>query len=150
MRALRRPSPSPRAPRLLLLIMAAVLLAITQPAEAKKRDHTPPTFAGLNSAITCIPGPIGGGRTTSYHLSWDPATDKVTPSGAIVYDIYQATTAGGEDFSAPTYTTPPGATSFDTPELSTDQRFYFVVRARDQAGNRDSNTVERSGENLCV
>jgi hypothetical protein len=130
--------------------MAAVLLAITLPAEAKKRDLRPPTFDGLNSAITCIPGPIGGGRTTSYHLSWDPATDKVTPSDAIVYDIYQATTAGGEDFSAPTYATPPGARSFDTPELPTDQLFYFVVRARDQAGNRDSNTVERLGVNLCV
>jgi hypothetical protein len=148
--ALKRLPPSSRAPRFLLLVMAAVLLAITSPAEAKRKDHTPPTFAGLNSAITCIPGPIGGGRTTSYHLSWDPATDKVTPSSAIVYDVYQATTAGGEDFSAPTYTTPPGATSFDTPELPTDTSFYFVVRARDQAGNRDSNTVERLGENLCV
>jgi hypothetical protein len=147
---LKRLSPSSSGPRLLLLIMAAVLLAIASPAEAKKKDHTPPTFAGLNSAVTCIPGPIGGGRTTSYHLSWDPATDNATPSSAIVYDIYQATSAGGEDFSAPTYTTRPGATSFDTPELATDQLFYFVVRARDQAGNRDSNTVERQGVNLCV
>jgi hypothetical protein len=83
-------------------------------------------------------------------LSWDPARDNQTPTSEIVYDIYQATTAGGEDFSTPTYTTAPGATSFDTPELTTDEVFYFVVRARDQAGNRDSNTVERQGVNLCV
>ena len=114
------------------------------------KDHTPPTFAGLKSATTCIPGPIGGGRTTSYHLSWDPATDDVTPSSEIVYDVYQATTSGGENFATPTYTTPPGATSFDTPQLPTDKYFYFVVRARDQAGNRDSNLVEREGANLCV
>jgi len=113
-------------------------------------DSTPPTFAGLKSATTCIPGPVGGGRTTSYHLSWDPATDDVTPSSKIVYDVYQATTPGGEDFSAPTYTTAAGATSFDTPPLPTDEQFYFVVRARDEAGNRDSNKVERAGENLCV
>ena len=115
-----------------------------------KRDTIPPTFAGLKAAITCIPGPIGGGRTASYHLSWDPATDNRTPSGQIVYDVYQATAPGGEDFSMPTYTTPAGATSFDTPPLPTDQTFYFVVRARDKAGNRDSNKVERQGQNLCV
>jgi hypothetical protein len=142
--------PSAGAIVVLLLLVAAVLLIIAPPIEAKRRDHTPPTFAGLKSATTCIPGPIGGGRTTSYHLSWDPATDNVTPPNRIVYDVYQATTPGGEDFSTPTYTTPAGATSFDTPPLATDKSFYFVVRARDQAGNRDSNTVERQGQNLCV
>jgi hypothetical protein len=134
----------------LLLLVAAVLLVFMPPVEAKRKDHIPPTFAGLNSATTCIPGPIGGGRTTSYHLTWDPATDNVTPSNRIVYDVYQATAPGGEDFSAATYTTPAGATSFDTPPLPTGKSFYFVVRARDQAGNRDSNTVERQGQNLCV
>jgi hypothetical protein len=90
------------------------------------------------------------GRTTRYRLRWDPATDNVTPSSKIVYDVYQARRSGGEDFSKPTHTTPPGATSFTTPLLPADKRFYFVVRARDQAGNRDSNTVERQGVNLCV
>jgi hypothetical protein len=132
-----------------LLLSVAALSLSAGPALAK-RDTTPPTFAGLKSATTCIPGPIGGGRTTSYHLSWDPARDNRTPPGQIVYDVYQATTAGGEDFSAPTYTTAPGATSFDTPQLPTDQTFYFVVRARDRAGNSDSNMVERQGVNLCV
>jgi len=135
---------------LLLLLAAAVSLIISSPAEAKRADNTPPSFAGLKSATTCIPGPVGGGRTTSYNLSWDPATDNVSPSRRIVYDVYQAETSGGEDFSAPTYTTLAGATSFATPPLSTDKHFYFVVRARDQAGNSDSNTVEREGQNLCV
>jgi hypothetical protein len=44
----------------------------------------------------------------------------------------------------------PGATSFVTPPLPADKAAYFVVRARDKAGNRDSNTVEREGQNLCV
>src|SRR6266576_1637782 len=122
------------------LLVATVLLSAC-PAAVAKKDTIPPTFAGLKSATTCIPGPIGGGRTTSYHLSWDPATDNRTPSSQIVYDIYQATTSGGEDFSAPTYTTAAGATSFDTPPLPTDRTFYFVVRARDRAGNSDSNKV---------
>jgi hypothetical protein len=57
---------------------------------------------------------------------------------------------GGEDFSAPTYATARGATTFDTPLLPTDESFYFVVRARDRVGNEESNTVEQEGQNLCV
>jgi hypothetical protein len=97
---------------------------------------TPPSFAGLKSATTCIPGPGGRGRTASYNLSWDPATDDVSPSKKIVYDVYEANTSGGEDFSKPAYTTSAGATSFTTPPLTTDKYFYFVVRARDEAGQQ--------------
>jgi hypothetical protein len=96
---------------------------------AARRDVTPPLFDGLQSATTCSPGPIGGG-SSSYRLSWAAATDNRTPSTQIVYDVYQAGTAGGEDFSSPTYTTP--------------------VRARDRSGNSDANRVERQGVNLCV
>jgi hypothetical protein len=112
-------------------------------------DTRPPSFAGLSSAITCIPGPIGAGRTTSYQLAWTPAVDNFTPSGKIIYYVYQAKAPAMEDFASPTYVTPAGASSFSTPPLPTDQDFYFVVRAVDQAGNIDSNKVERHGENLC-
>lgn len=145
----RRRRLTPSVVALSVPLVVTVALSAGSPAFAKK-DTTPPTFAGLNTAATCIPGPIGGGRTTSYRLSWEPATDNRTPLSQIVYDVYQATAAGGEDFSVPTYTTRPGATSFDTPQLSTEQTFYFVVRARDRAGNSDSNKVERQGVNLCV
>ena len=146
-----RPRPSAAFVSLRLLVVAvAALLVASAPAQARWKDHTPPVFAGLKSATTCIPGPIGPGTTSSYHLSWDPATDNVTPSRKIVYEVYQAATAGSEDFSMPTYTTVRGVTSFDTPQLPTDKYFYFVVRARDRAGNEDSNTIEREGQNLCV
>jgi hypothetical protein len=131
-----------------VLLVATIALSAGSPAFAKK-ETTPPTFAGLASATTCIPGP-GGGTTASYRLSWEPATDNRTPVSQIVYDVYQATAAGGEDFSVPTYTTRPGASSFETPQLPTEQTFYFAVRARDKSGNSDSNKVERRGENLCV
>lgn len=107
-----------------------------------------PTFTGLKEATTCIAGP--GLYPTSYHLSWEPATDSITPSGEIVYEIYQATKPEAEDFSKPTYTTAPGATSFDTPKLANEtSSFYFVVRARDTAGNEDTNTIEKQGQDLC-
>src|SRR5436309_12946187 len=120
---------------ILVLLVGAVILAASPAADAKRRDHTPPTFAGLKSATTCVPGPIGGGRTTSYTLRWDAATDNVSPSSTIVYLVYQANLPGSEDFSTPNYTTAAGATSFATPPLPADKAVYFVVRARDPAGN---------------
>jgi len=132
------------------LLIVAVFLVASPTAGAKRRDHTPPTFADLKSATMCAPGPIGGGRTTSYTLRWDVATDNVSPSSTIGYLVYQANAPGSEDFSTPTYTTAAGATSFATPPLPADKPVYFVVRAQDQAGNIDRNTVERQGQNLCV
>jgi CARDB len=113
-------------------------------------DATPPTFAGLQAATTCIPGPIGGDRKSVYRLRWSAAADDVTPQRDIVYDVYQATAPGRQSFSTPTYTTAGGATAFDTPQLPSIETYYFVVRARDEAGNRDSNRVERAGMNLCL
>ncbi len=113
-------------------------------------DQTPPAFAGLAQAVTCIPGPIVPGRSSRYGLSWAAASDNGTPPSMIVYDIYQATTSGSEDFTSPTYTSAPGATTFTTPMLSNDNNWYFVVRARDQAGNDDTNTVEQHGLNQCL
>ena len=113
--------------------------------------RTPPKFAGLTAATTCIPGPVGGPvRNSSYYLKWSAAVDNATPPARIVYEVYQGSSAGGEDFSTPTYTSPPGATSFSTPPLPDDRSYYFVVRARDAAANRDSNRVERPGVNLCL
>ncbi len=134
---------------LLSMVLVSACAVISPAFPPGKHDNTPPQFAGLKSATTCIPGPIGGGRTSSYHLSWDAATDDVTPQKAIVYDVYQAEAAGKEDFSKPTYTTDPGATTFATPQLASDKTFFFVVRARDEAGNRDANAVEVEGQNLC-
>jgi len=88
-------------------------------------------------------------RSSRYSLKWAPAADDATPAVGIVYDVYQAAAPGGEDFSTPTYTTAAGATGFTTPLLPDDSSHYFVVRARDAAGNRDANDVERQGVNLC-
>lgn len=97
-------------------------------------------FAGLTSATTCVPGPIGGDRMTSYHLRWTAATG----APRVVYRIYQATAPGAENFAKPTYVT--RATTFTTAPLATAQTYYFVVRA----GTQDRNRRERQGVNLCV
>jgi len=64
-------------------------------------------------------------------LTWQAASDEITPPSLIVHDLYMATRQGGEDFSAPTWTTPPGATALKTPGLPSHGTFFFVVRASD-------------------
>ena len=110
----------------------------------------PPSFGGLQRAFACTPGPQRPGQTTAFTLSWQPATDALAPSGQIVYDIYLASAPGGEDFSTPTWTSAPGATTFRTPGLASHGGFYFVVRARDPAGNEDHNTIEVRGSDPCL
>jgi len=98
-------------------------------------DNTGPLFSGVTAVRSA--GPFAA------RLDWAPAIDDQARSDEIVYDIYRATAPGGENFGSPTYTTAPGATSFLVTALSPDTTYYFVVRARDQQGNRDRNSVEK-------
>jgi hypothetical protein len=148
---------NPLRRRLIECAMGAIALvamssaaAVLAPAAVAKSDQIPPTFAGLTSATTCVPGPISPGQSVSYTLIWDPASDNTTPPKKIVYEIYQANKPGVEDYTAATYVADAGATSFTTPALPAEQSVYFVVRARDRADNRDANQVERQGVNICV
>ena len=113
-------------------------------------DTTPPRFAGLQRAVACTPGPQRPGQTTPFTLSWSAASDARTPSTQIVYDVFESTTPGGEDFTTPTWTTAPGVTTYRTPGLASHGSFYFVVRARDRAGNEDANAVEVRGVDPCL
>jgi hypothetical protein len=120
-----------------------------QRSAATPADTTPPTFAGLTS--------VSGVTATSATLNWAAASDTQTPTAQIVYDIFQATSAGGETFTGagdagaedagaitPTITSPPGATSITLTNLPPSSTLYWVVRSRDLAGNEDTNVVELS------
>jgi hypothetical protein len=113
-------------------------------------DHVAPRFAGLASASACTPGPQRPGQTTPFSLTWKAASDNVTPQNKLVYDVFEATQPGAEDYGRASWTTAPGATSFRTPGLPSHGLFYFVVRARDQAGNEDGNKIERRGVDPCL
>ena len=110
-------------------------------------QNSGPTFAGLVSATYCTETPKILPFQKAVILTWNAASDPVTPSSQIVYDIYYATSPGGEDFSHPTWTTMPGQVSYtaDVPQGPA----YFVVRARDAAGLEDDNTVERVATQTC-
>ncbi len=95
-------------------------------------DTTPPAFAGLVSATN-----TGTGGTVD--LAWNPATD---PSYPITYNVYMATSSGGQNFASPDYTT--DQTTLQISGLTDEQEYFFVVRAEDSAGNEESNSVENS------
>lgn len=101
-------------------------------------DNTPPTFAGITSAQK-----VSG---DSISLSWSSGTDDNTEKAGITYLIYMATSSGGQDFSAPSYVTKSGDTSYSMSGLAAGTTYYFVVRAMDQSGNIDANSIEVSAD----
>jgi hypothetical protein len=141
------------APRVIASFKFRVKPAATHGAPSPAPGDVP-TFAGLISAVRCSsPQPVATSRIVprggGYALTWTAATDPVTPSSQIVYEIFVATSPGGEDYATPTYTTLPGVTSFVTPGVPPSGTQYFVVRARNAAGHEDANTVERQGVIEC-
>lgn len=99
------------------------------------KDVAPPTFNGLQSAL-----PIS---TTQIDLSWNPASDNLTATANVVYQIYMATTPGGQNYASPSFTTAAGATSHSVTGLQPNTTYYFVVRATDSGGNQESNSIEK-------
>jgi hypothetical protein len=82
--------------------------------------------------------------TVSFDVGWWPAIDDATDPDDIVYEVFQSTSPGGEDFSHPTYVSEPGELTVTTPLMSAGT-YYYVVRARDADGKVDDNTVELAG-----
>jgi hypothetical protein len=105
-------------------------------------DTTPPVFAGAREAT---------GQAQAIRLEWDPATDDTTQAEDIVYLVFQATQAGAHDFGQPpVLETAPGATEVVVGGLAVSTQYFYVVRARDAAGNVDLNTDEITAMTTAV
>jgi hypothetical protein len=103
------------------------VLAVTTP------EGVAPTFDGVKLASS---------NGTTVRIFWPPATDNITDSASIIYDVYESLTSRVYDFSKPSYTSAPGASSITITVPNAGTRYYFVVRARDSVGNREGNTKE--------
>ena len=102
----------------------------TNEATATADDTPPPSPSNLAAA------PITEG---GIQLTW---TASVSETDVSQYNIYRATSSGGQNYSSPTYTVSVGITSYTDSSATSDQTYYYVVRAQDAAGNTDSNTNE--------
>ncbi|MCB9787950.1 MAG: hypothetical protein H6744_14795 [Deltaproteobacteria bacterium] len=78
-------------------------------------------------------------------LTWDAAWDEVSPADAIVYELCVSETrvekGGCQPFIADDESAA-GALEHVVGGLEANTRYFFVVRARDEAGNVDDNLVE--------
>jgi len=105
----------------------------TQKSAAIAGDISAPTFAGASNAEAV--------SKSAIKVSWVAATDAITATSSIAYQICKSSTENGcANFSA-TYTTT-GTTSYQVEGLSENSVYYFRVRAKDLAGNIDTNTTE--------
>ncbi len=102
----------------------------TNEASATADAAAPPSPTNL--AATAI---VGG----SIKLSWTASFPETDVSQ---YNIYRATTSGGQNYSSPTYTVPVGTTSYTDTSTTDGVTYYYVLRAQDAAGNIETNTNE--------
>lgn len=95
-----------------------------------RTEFNAPTFGGLVTAEA---------RNGMAVLRWGAASDVILP---LCYNVYQSTTASGQDFSEPVLITQ--ETRCLVEGLQNLQTYYVVVRAEDDFANEEANTVEKS------
>ena len=102
--------------------------------EAQWLAPEPPQFTGLSAADAGVESAL---------LSWPAATGGC---GNFTYHIYHATETGAEDFDNPIHSTGDSQALIQPLSCGTtsQQTHYFVVRAEDDCGMIEHNTVEMS------
>jgi len=99
-------------------------------------DKEAPNFTGLSNIKVNYPD--------SIVLNWTAAKDNVTPESEIVYIICMSEQEGGCKNSFVEKYTVTGLLKYEVKGLEDGKTYYFLVRAKDKAGNTDTNTLEKS------
>jgi hypothetical protein len=101
------------------------------------KDTTAPSFAGIGGITPAI---------ESATLTWSAASD----SNTVIYQVFQATGSGAENFGAPTLSTNSLSAFLSPlyPGSNSPITYFFVIRAVDGCGNSESNAVEQSVQPL--
>ena len=93
-------------------------------------DCAAPEFAGL-TGLTPLDNEV--------ELTWDAAIDDTS----VVYNVYRSDTSGIQDFEIPYAQT--DQSPYTDLYAPNGVEWFYVVRAADEFGNEDDNTVELSG-----
>lgn len=108
-------------------------------AEVTLADDTElPSFAGVTK--------VEPAAQASAEVFWEPASDDLTPDDALLYVVYAGETEDEIDLRLPVGVSLPGATSTVVSMPRPETEYFFVVRARDAAGNSDENEKPVSGQ----
>ena len=100
---------------------------------AASGDTVAPEFNGLTAVFSTS----NGGELL---LTWQAADEN---SDTVSYSIYRSSYSMGQNFSSPLGTTT--ALKYYDRDLPWGEDYYYIVRAFDDSGNHDTNTVEKSG-----
>ena len=106
----------------------------------RRGGKSPPNFAGLSDAQAY--------SAYSVMITWKAASDDTTDPPRIEYDIWMSQTAGGEDTGSPPVVAVTGTLHALVGGLVSGQKYYFLVRAKDQDGNHDANLAELDATTL--
>lgn len=93
-------------------------------------DYTAPAPTNLTAMA------IAGG---SIQLTWTASSPE---TNVAQYNIYRATTSGGQDFTSPLTNVLAGTTTYTDSATADGITYYYVVRAQDKSGNIETNTNE--------
>ncbi|MDP6945684.1 MAG: Ig-like domain-containing protein, partial [Myxococcota bacterium] len=97
-------------------------------------DTIPPEFDGVDSVVAI--------NEDTMVVSWLPATDNFTEAFNMVYLVCVTDECGGcdgDNFVSTLDELLPGTLQVTVTDLEPDTRYYYVVRAQDEAGNIDGN-----------
>ncbi|MBL8033321.1 MAG: DUF1554 domain-containing protein [Leptospiraceae bacterium] len=111
---------------------------VGQLTQAYTLDNTNPTFAGATSATA--------NSSSQITLGWSAATEAT--STPVSYEVCRSTTAGSCNSSFSVFATT-ASTGYINSGAASRTNYYYVVRARDAAGNREANTVQVSARTWC-
>jgi len=100
-------------------------------------DTEAPSFVGIKDVETL--------DNASVRVTWDAATDDVSPGEALTYFVYGGETTDSIDTVEPIAVSLAGATSVEIKMPEPDKESAFMVLVRDAAGNFDDNAVPLFG-----
>ena len=109
-------------------------------------DTVKPTFAGAKTLALAE----GAGGETTATLAWVAASDNFTPGTNLVYRVCRSTLCGATDCDWAAAnpnnirTLTPATLTLTDSDLQPNTRYYYMVHARDEVGNEDTNVVTLS------
>ncbi len=103
----------------------------TVEVSASTPDQSSPFFGGVRN--------VDALTSRSLLIEWGAAYDGAVAPRDLVYRVYVATEASGQDFSTPTYISEAGETSVILEGRDPNTVYHVIVRAVDPSGNEDAN-----------